>query len=447
MTQAPLTASASGEAITNAVLAAVDAAHEGTLDLLARLVAIPSVGGSAAECEIQHVLADVLHADGFDVDLWALDLDELRADPDFPGMEVERHEAYGLAATLPGHAPDRGLGASLLVDGHTDVVPPGHRDAWTGDPYELRRLERDGREVLVGRGVCDMKGGLVAAIAAARAVRSLGVRLAGDLMIAPVVGEEDGGLGTFALLRRGVTADACVIPEPTDLDIVPANGGALTFRLHVPGLAVHASRRTEGVSALDNLLPVLAALRDLEAARNTDVDPLMRRWPLAYPVSIGTVHAGDWASTVPDMLVAEGRLGVALDETPGHARAALEAWVATACAEHAFLRTHPVRVQWWGGQFASGRSVDPRLLDAVGRAHRAAAPGARVQEVYGAPYGSDLRLLAPHLPTLQYGPGDTRDAHAPDESVCSDDVRTAARALAVLYLEHCGVLEAGDRTT
>ncbi len=135
-------------------------------------------------------------------------------------------------------------------------------------------------------------------------------------MIAPVVGEEDGGLGTFALLRRGITADACLVPEPTDLDLVPANGGALTFRLHVPGRAVHASRRTEGVSAIDNLRPVLDALLALETRRNTDVHPLMARWPIAYPISLGTVHAGDWASTVPDLLVAEGRLGVALDETP-----------------------------------------------------------------------------------------------------------------------------------
>ncbi|MBI1376804.1 MAG: ArgE/DapE family deacylase [Frankiales bacterium] len=420
------------------MLAAVDAGLPAALDLLERLVAIPSVGGSPAEVEVQRVLADVLHEDGFDVALWPLDLPGLVEDPAFPGMEVARSEALGLVATLPGHAPD--LGRSLLVDGHTDVVPPGDLGAWTGDPWTLRRVERDGRAALVGRGVCDMKGGLVAAIAAARAVRALGVRLAGDLTVAPVVGEEDGGLGTFALVRRGVTASACVVPEPTDLDLVPANAGALTFRLLVPGLAVHASRRTEGVSAIDGFVHVRAALAELEARRNRDVDPLVGRWPLAYPLSIGTVHAGDWASTVPDLLVAEGRLGVALDEDPATARAELEDCVAQACATDPFLREHPVTVQWWGGQFASGRSQAGELLAGLRRAHALAAPGRRPQEEYGAPYGSDLRLLAPHLPTVQYGPGDTRDAHAPDESILVDDLRTATRALAVLYLEHCGVV-------
>ncbi len=421
-----------------AVLDAVEAEHAAALDLLDTLVAIPSTGGSPAEVEVQHLLAEVLAGDGCSVELWPLDLDELTADPAFPGMEVARTSAYGLIGTLRGHAPE--LGRSLLVDGHTDVVPPGDLGAWTGDPYRLRREERNGVEVLIGRGTCDMKGGLVAAIAAMRAVRAAGVRLAGDLTIAPVVGEEDGGLGTFALMRSGVRADACVVPEPTDLDLVPANGGALTFRLLVRGRAVHASRRTEGVSALEMFLPVLEAVSALEERRNAAVDPLVSRWPIAYPISIGTVHAGDWASTVPDLLVAEGRMGVALGEDAATARRELEDAVAAACAAHPFLRAEPVAVQWWGGQFASGRSVDEAWLSAVRRAHAAALPSWRAPQTYGAPYGSDLRLLAPYLPTVQYGPGDTRHAHAPDEHISRAELEASTRALAVLYLEHCGVV-------
>ena len=84
-------------------------------------------------------------------------------------------------------------------------------------------------------------------------------------MIAAVLGEEDGGLGTYSTLARGWTADACVIPEPTGLDLVPANAGALTFRLVVPGKAAHASRRTEGVSSIEKFWPVFEALERLEA--------------------------------------------------------------------------------------------------------------------------------------------------------------------------------------
>jgi len=373
------------------VLDAVDAQRESAVGLLAHLVGIPSIGGTPAEVQIQHEAAELLRDAGLDVETWDIDLDAVTSDPAFPGQEVERTAAVGVVGTLRG----TGGGRSLLLDGHTDVVPPGAPGAWIADPFVMRREEVDGVETLLGR-------------------------------------------GTFELVRRGVRADVCIIPEPTDLDIVPANGGALTFRLRVPGRAVHASRRTEGVSAIEKFIPVFHGLHDLEGVRNAVVHPLMQRWRLAYPLSIGTVHAGDWASTVPDLLVAEGRLGVALEESPDAARRALEDAVAALCDADDFLREHPVQVEWWGGQFAPGLSTDASLIDLVKGAHRTAAPDAREQEVYGGPYGSDLRLLAPHMPVLQYGPGDARHAHAPIEQVRTDDMMTTARALVLAILAHCG---------
>lgn len=425
------------------VLAAVDAQLEALPALLAELVRLPSVSGTPAEDDVQGWLADRFAAAGLAVEHWPLDLPALTGDPDFPGWEVPRDRAHGLLGRLPGtrSGDPAGAGArSLLLLGHADVVPPGDPALWTTDPFGGE--VRDGE--LYGRGSCDMKGGLVAALVAATALARSGVRLAGDLLLASVVGEEDGGLGTFGLLRHGVTADACVITEPTDLDVIAANGGALTFRLSVPGRAAHGSRRTEGVSAVDKLPLLLAALADLERERNADVDPLMSRWDLAYPISVGAVRAGDWASTVPDLLVAEGRYGVALGEPVVAARATLEEAVARASAADPWLAEHPVRVEWWGGQFAPGRT-DPGhpLVDATRRAHLAAAPGVRPAEVYGGPYGSDLRLLTGlgGIPTVQYGPGRVDLAHAPDERVPLADVGHVARACALLALEWCAVAE------
>jgi acetylornithine deacetylase len=318
-----------------------------------------------------------------------------------------------------------------------DVVPPGDLSAWThGEPFSGDI--HDGR--LYGRGACDMKAGLVAAFWAIRALRKAHIALRGRITFACVVGEEDGGLGTFALLRRGWRADACVIPEPTSLDLVPANAGALTFRLRVRGHATHASRRTEGVSALERFWPIWDALQKLEQSRNTDVDPLMQRWALPYALSIGKVHCGDWASSVPDLLEAEGRLGVALDESPAQARQALESSIAEACASDTWLREHPVEVEWCGGQFSSGRlPASSDLVDRVRQAH--VASGSRHQPaVWGAPYGSDLRLLAGlgGTPTLHYGPGDAGLAHGPNESVPIEEVATAARTLALLAIDFVG---------
>jgi acetylornithine deacetylase len=414
-----------------AVLAAVDEELSGAYALLSSLVRTPSLTGSDAEHDLSGDLARRLDGLGLEVDHWQVPLDEILADPAFPGTEAPRSEAWGLVGRLPG----TGDGPSLMLNGHVDVVPPGDLASWRDpDPFTGAYVGGD----IVGRGACDMKGGLVAALAAVRALRRAQVPLRGDLLLACVQSEEDGGLGTFATLRRGWTADACVLPEPTSLDLVPANGGALTFRLRVPGRATHASRRTVGVSAIDKLFPLMAALEALERRRNGDVDPLMRRWPIAYPISLGTVHAGDWASTVPDLLIAEGRLGVALGEPVEQARTALEEAIAEACAGDPWLREHPATVEWWGGQFASGRC--PAESDLTGRLRQAhARVGGGAQEEWGAPYGSDLRLLvAAGVPTVHYGPGDAALAHAPDERVPLDEVATCARALTLLALDVCG---------
>lgn len=406
---------------------------------LEALIAVPSMGGTPAEIAVQELLVERWRAEGWQVDTWDIDVAALRARSDFPGMEVERTSALGVSAVRRGS----GGGRTLMLNGHTDVVPPGDIAAWSADPFVPRRVTIEGRECIVGRGACDMKGGLVAAWEALRMIDRSGVSLRGDVVLCPVSGEEDGGLGTFAALdrlvaREGMRVDACVVPEPTDLDLIPANGGALTFRLRVPGAAIHASRRAEGVSAIEKFIPILTALTELESSRNAKVDPLMNRWPIAYPLSIGTVRAGDWASTVPDLLIAEGRLGVALDESVEQGRNALEAAVADACSGDPWLRDHPVTVEWWGGQFASGRTpADASIISLVREAH-ARATGVE-PDTYGGPYGSDLRLLTGigGIPTVQYGPGDTVVAHAPNEFVALDDVVTCAEVLADVIVEFC----------
>jgi len=415
------------------VLNAIEALREPMLAELATVVRIPSVGGTDAENDAQHYIAGRLGEAGLEVDHWQLDLADLTSRDDFPGMEVDRREAWGVVARLPG----TGDGASLMLNGHIDVVPTGDADAWVDPPFAAE--VRDG--LMFGRGTCDMKAGLIANVYAVQAIQNAGVKLRGDLLLASVLGEEDGGLGTYATLQRGWRADACVISEPTELDIIPANSGALTFRLRVRGEATHAARRTEGTSAIEKFWPIWQAIAELETRRHQTVDPLTARWPLAHPISIGTVHCGDWASSVPDLLVAEGRIGVALDEPVAETRASLEVAIAEACAQDPWLRSHPVEVEWWGGQFASGRlPADSDLVQRVQSAHSAAS-GNRPHEVYGAPYGSDLRLLTGlgNIPTLQYGPGDAKLAHGASESVPIEEVMTTARTLALLALDVCGV--------
>ncbi|MGH1561748.1 ArgE/DapE family deacylase [Mumia sp. DW29H23] len=398
---------------------------------LTALVALAPVDGTVGEVAASHWCADRLAELGADVDHWEIDLPTLRQEPDFPGMEVERSAAWGTVGIVPG---DSGGVPALALSGHVDVVPPGDPALWSDhDPFTVR--ERDGR--WYGRGVCDMLGGTAAVLGAVQAIRSSGVRLARPLAVHTVIGEEDGGLGAYATLRRGHTADACVIAEPTAGSVVTDNAGALTFRLEVRGKAAHGSMRTSGISALDALDTVRAALRDLEAQRNTDVGERFAHLVLPFPISIGTVHAGDWASTVPDLCIAEGRYGVRPGESVAAAQAVLRAAVAEASDGDLWLRDHPVTVSFPGGTFAPGRLPDDHSLLGIVQ-DAAEAAGSSRPAATGAPYGSDLRLYgAAGVPTVQYGPGDIAHAHAVDEHVEVADVIACARAYVLTALRLC----------
>src|SRR5687768_18068359 len=108
------------------------------------LVRIPSVCGTDAENDAQSEMARRFVECGLEVDHWPLDLDALAGQPDFPGMEVDRDEAWGLVGRLAG----AGDGPTLMLNGHVDVVPIGDPEAWAFDPFSGH--VRDGR--LFGRG-------------------------------------------------------------------------------------------------------------------------------------------------------------------------------------------------------------------------------------------------------------------------------------------------------
>ena len=392
-------------------------------DLL-ELCAIPSVTGD--ESLARDRLAASLEAARLDVVAWDDDPRELAMDPAFPGTEVLRTTLPLVAGTLHGERP----GPRLLLIAHTDVVPPGDVGTWTTPPFAPE--VRAGR--LYGRGACDMKGGLVAALAAVRAVSEAVGRtaLAGAVTLVGVPSEEDGGAGTFAAIRAGYVGDAAVIPEPTGLDVVTVSAGAITFRLTIPGRAAHASTRREGISALDNLELLHAALRADEAARNAaETRPEMRALGLPYATMIGTIHGGEWPSSLPDRIVAEGRYGVRAGQTAAAAEVELRAVIDAACARDPWLRDHPAAVDVWGGRFSSCAIPADHALP-VGLADVANGVLGRRPGLVGVPYGSDMRLMINEgaTPCVLFGPGDVRVAHGAEEQVELAEVVACARTLA-----------------
>ena len=398
---------------------------------LQELVRIPSVTGR--EEDIAADAVGRLEALGLWVEVFHPNPAVFREDPDWPGEETERE----LLPVVIGRAGRAG-GRRLILSGHLDVVPPGDRATWTADPWagEIR----DGQ--LYGRGACDMKGGVAAILGAVRALQATGAleRLEGDLLVALVPGEEDGGQGTLAAIRAGAIGDMAIITEPSNLDIVVAHAGAITFKLTVPGRAAHASQRREGVSALDKLGVLVRALEADEERRNAaETDPLMTVLGLPYPTIVGTVEGGDWASTVMDRVVAHGRYGVKLGQTPAEAFEDCRRAIAAACAADDFLAAHPALDEHVGGRFGSARIPSdhplPQGLAAVAREVTGRDP-----ELLGEPYGADMRLFVNQgaTPCVIFGPGDVKLAHSADERVPLDEVEACARTLAAWVVRELG---------
>ena len=390
---------------------------------LQALIRIPSITGS--EEAVMAAAAGMVRALGLRVDEVAPDLTTIRADPDWPGEEMERTSLPLVLGRI-----GRSGGRRVILSGHLDVVPAGDLATWTSDPWGADI--RDGR--LYGRGACDMKGGVAAIFAAIRALAAAGDldRLDGELLVALVPSEEDGGQGTLAAIRAGAVGGMVVITEPSDLDIVVAHAGAITFELTVPGRAAHASQRREGVSALDKLFVLADALAADEAQRNADeTDPLMTALGLPYPTIVGMVQGGEWASTVLDRVVAHGRYGVRLGQRPADAEADLRAVVAAACAADDFLRDHPATIDITGGRFASTRVPSDHPLP-VGLADVAERIIGRRPALLGEPYGADMSMFVEvgDTPCVIFGPGHVRVAHSADEFVPLDEVETCARVLA-----------------
>ena len=415
------------------VLAAVEAEFEPTIARIQAAVQRPSITGQ--EGLVQDLMAEMLRAAGMTVDVWEPQHADFREYPEYIAEEPPFVGRPNVVGILKG----AGGGRSIAINGHIDVVPVGDEGAWTYPPFSATRA--NGR--IYGRGSTDMKGGLIAGIGAIRAIQAAGVRLKGDVMVQSVIGEESGGVGTLAVVLRGHIADGVLIAEPTQLNISPAGGGCLMFRITVHGRSAHAALRYEGESALEHWYPLHAALLALEAERNrTLYHPLYEHLPNKVPFNVGRLEAGNWPSSVPETLVAEGRFGVLPGEEMNDVRAGFERALAAAAQADPWLREHPPELEWYGAQFGTAeiaadhplvRTLYDAFVDAAGR-----EPG-----VEGVAWGSDMRFFTEiaRVPAVLFGPGNVALAHYTDEFVPEEEIRQAMRVDALTILRWCGIVE------
>lgn len=399
--------------------------HRRIAERALQLVNTPSPTGS--EHAAIDLVASWLEPIANEIDAWVTPMIDLEVDPAYPGREVDREEVPVVAARITGNRP----GPTIVLTGHVDTVPVGDPDRWTRDPTG----EIDG-DTLYGRGAADMKLGLIAAIEAFANLADEGRDFPGEVRFVAVPGEEDGGTGTLAAIRRGWSGDLVIITEPTSgpdgPQIVVAHGGALTFTIEVEGRAAHAATRREGESALEHFWTIHRALQTIETDLNEgETNPAMTALGLPYPTTVGIVHGGVWASNVMERLTAEIRVGVMIDETIEEAEERFEESLRSAIAGDPWLDGHPPRIERTGAAFGSSSiDVTHPLVATVSGA--ASAVTGVVPATIGVPYGCDMALWTRigKTATLVYGPGDVRSAHAADEHASLAEAGAVAATLA-----------------
>ncbi|MBQ9828355.1 MAG: M20/M25/M40 family metallo-hydrolase [Lachnospiraceae bacterium] len=197
-----------------------------------------------------------------------------------------------------------GTGPNLLITGHMDVVPPGNLEAW-GEYKPFEAVEEDGK--IIGRGICDMKGGLCAQIYAYKAVvdavRKTGKKLSGDLVFCGVVLEEPAEMFGMRYYFRDTMPqhdirmpDLVFIGEPSMNTLCTGQRGKVELAVKTYGKVAHSSTPEAGINALEKMVPVMDAIFKREGfdlrADKTGVTPIT--------ITNCIVRPGGTLSCVPD---------------------------------------------------------------------------------------------------------------------------------------------------
>ncbi|WP_089698953.1 ArgE/DapE family deacylase [Halogranum gelatinilyticum] len=382
-----------------------------------------------AEADAQAWVRDRLDELGFETYEWTADAGRLAEHPSFPDdpSDIDVADRPSVAGVL--EFGDTGAGKTLVLNGHADVVPV-ERDLWSSDPFEPTWV---GDDDLRARGAADMKSGLAACVFAALALREEAPDLDGRVVVESVVGEEEGGIGAAAAALDNpypFERDAAIVAEPTELQVVTATEGCLMKRLTLTGRSAHAATRWVGESVLPHFETVRRAFEALESERTETVThPLYDDFPIPWPVVVGTVEAGSWASTVPAELTAEMRIGVAPGETVDDVETQFEARLDEIVADSEWLSAHPPTFERFSIQFEPAETdPDEPVVGALQAAME--ATGLDDTEPRGATYGADSRhYVAAGIPTVVFGPGSIEQAHYPDETVHWPEVEQARETI------------------
>jgi len=413
-----------------AVLDRIDASREHAVEFLQKMISIPSVTGD--EAAIQAFVGRHLTDIGLEVDIWETDWEELKKHPGYRPVSRGYEGRPNIVATLKG----TGGGRSLLLNGHTDVIPVGNGEGWSDDPWSAKI--KDGR--IYGRGSADMKSGVASHILAVEYLKAAGIKLKGDVLINVVIDEEVSGHGTLDTVVRGYKADAGISGETSDLAIQPACIGRIWFEIAVQGKPAGIQRRYEGISGIELGNKIVAAVKELEDERVATVRHPLYPNPLdSLPCIIGSFQAGNYPSAFPDTALLKGSMATVPGEDHEGVKQSLVDKIAAVAAKDPWMKDHPPVVRFVGYDAeASEIPRDHPIVDLVSRNYIEIT--GKAPQVSGRQGAADTRFLNAYgnTPTVIFGPGSTAVMHANDEYVSIEDYITAIKVMALCIYDWCG---------
>ncbi|HEX6264018.1 MAG TPA: M20 family metallopeptidase, partial [Actinomycetota bacterium] len=317
----------------------------------------------------------------------------------------------------------------LAWNGHLDTVPTGNASRWSSGPFDGEVV--NGR--LVGRGACDMKGPIASAIGAIAGIRRAGIGLAGTLELHLVADEEHAGVhGTRVLRDEGLLdQDAAIVGEPTEMEIALAERGGAWVTAVAHGKAAHGSQPHRGVNAILTMSRFLLRLPEV-------IPDLIHPLVGAPTVNVAMVAGGSAPNVVPDRCEAEiDRRIVPGEDDRDAVLAPFHRLVGDLVEEQRDTSIEIILREWTEAAETTGDSAIASIVrDAIAADTGAPPPFVGFTGITDARfYINDARI-----PTVIAGPGSLSVAHAADESIGVEEMVTAARSYARMFVAYLGTV-------
>ncbi len=370
------------------------------------------------EIEIHRLLSDLVDISSYDSEQRVVEyitgrLQKIGAEYEITQVAPARQNL--IASTGEG-------GKSLIFNTHTDTVPPGNMENWKYPPL---KLTRDGKH-LFGLGSCDAKGSLASMLAAFEALACNASLLNGRLVLQAVCCEETRARGTLAEVRRGVSADAAIVGEPTELIPRLGHKGGLGLEITVFGKAAHGSAPQEGINAISGIAGLISSLDVLAQDISKRSDPMFGSPSLA----VTTISGGQATNVIPDKCTITLDRRLIPGETVEDALNEVTAVVNKEKSSSSLMASIRKTIGIEPCKISLDEPIAKVVKDSISQVR-----GIN-QEFSGFTACCDMWCLkeGAGIPTVILGPGKLSMAHKANEYVSLDELYLAARIYAAIAL-------------